>query len=46
LKFPQEREGWNEIKEEGRFNMNDAQPLLRVSLSNNFSYLKINGLNL
>jgi hypothetical protein len=44
--LPPEGEAWHKLEKEGRFNMNDAQPLLRVSLSNNFSYLKINGLNL
>jgi hypothetical protein len=44
--LPQEGEASHEIEKEGRFNMNHAQPLLRVSLSNNLSYLKINGLNL
>jgi hypothetical protein len=41
-----EGEYWHETEKEGRCNLDDAQPLLRVSLSNKFSYLKTNGLNL
>jgi hypothetical protein len=41
----EDRKAWREIKGEARFNMNDAQLLLLAPLSNNFSYLKINGLS-
>jgi hypothetical protein len=46
LKLPLEGETWHEIKEETSLSMNDVQTLGHVSLSKNFSYLKINGLDL